>query len=66
MMQIGRHSNEVEYHGFKDTIKTIYQKEGWRGFYNGVWASAIKCLGPGFLLIFNDKVTSNKKEQNNH
>jgi hypothetical protein len=53
----------MEYTGFTSTMRNIYQKEGWRGFYNGVTASAVKCLGPGFLLIFNDKVTSNKTKE---
>lgn len=61
MMQIGRKADQVEYWGFLGTLKRIYQQEGWRGFYNGVTASAVKCLGPGFLLIFNDRATSGQK-----
>ncbi len=62
-MQIGRKNTEIEYQGFSSTMKTIFQNEGWRGFYNGVTASAVKCLGPGFLLIFNEKVTSSKNKE---
>ena len=63
MMQQGRPAHLRDYTGTIDTIRVMYRKEGWRGYFKGGLGNVIRSLSSTFVMFFFDELSSqtNKK-----
>lgn len=54
MMQSGRIDSQKDYHGVLDCVRKMKQREGYKGFFRGVWVNQIRTLCPTLMIIVSD------------
>jgi solute carrier family 25 (adenine nucleotide translocator) protein 4/5/6/31 len=58
MMQQGRPVHLRDYNGTLDTIKVMYQREGWRGYFKGGLGNVIRSLSSTLVMFFFDEFSA--------
>lgn len=63
IMQSGKCEQTLQYNNMIDCVKTIIQKEGFKGFYKGALINIYRSYGSSLVLIFYDYFVHFYKEQ---
>lgn len=63
MMQQGRPAHLRDYNGTFDTIRVMYRKEGWRGYFKGGLGNVIRSLSSTLVMFFFDEFSSKANKE---